>query len=159
MSVRPFIAARVACLIGLVTCGDSTGPTTTALFLYQSSPGEYVGAGQSEALAFGTGEWQALPNPTGVVEHIWIVVGELPGSELGISISLPLLTTRAERSDLHRRNSLVVIDRGLPAFRRRLLRIHGTTLVALGSALATTLGGRARNCPSGDCVPFFLAVS
>ena len=81
LSMRPFIAVRLACLVGLVACRDSTGPATTALFYYQSSPGEFVGAGESERLSFGTGRWQALPNPTGVVEHIRIVLGGLPGSE------------------------------------------------------------------------------
>lgn len=79
--MRPFIALRVACLIGLVACVDSTGPATTALFYYKSSPGEYVGAGESERLSFRTGQWLALPNPTGIVEHVRIVVGGLPGSE------------------------------------------------------------------------------
>ena len=79
--MRPFKAVRLACLVGLVACRDSTGPATTALFYYQSSPGEFVGAGESERLSFGTGRWQALPNPTGVVEHIRIVLGGLPGSE------------------------------------------------------------------------------
>jgi hypothetical protein len=80
--MRPIInAIRAACLTGLVACGDSTGPATTALFYYKSSPGEYVGAGESERLVFGVGQWQALPNPTGVVEHVRIVVGGLPGAE------------------------------------------------------------------------------
>ena len=79
--MKRFIPVRVACLIGLLACGDSTGPATNALFYYKSEPGEFVGAGQSETLSFGSGRWQALPNPTGVVEHIRIVLGGLPGSE------------------------------------------------------------------------------
>jgi hypothetical protein len=43
------------------------------------------------------------------------------------------------------------MDQGVPTFRRQLLRIHGTilTLVALGSAVATTIGWRTGAGPFG----------
>ena len=79
--MRAFIAVRVACLLGLVACGESTGPSTGATFFsYKSSPGEYVGAGESHRYAFGDGQWQAQANATGQVERISVSVIGLPGS-------------------------------------------------------------------------------
>jgi hypothetical protein len=78
---RPSVVLRVASLFALVACGDSTGLVPTATYYYQSSPGEFVGAGNSERVVYRAGQWQAMPNPTGVVEHVWITLGGPPGSE------------------------------------------------------------------------------
>jgi hypothetical protein len=75
---------RIACVVALVGCGDTTGPpgqSATTSFSYVSDVGDFIGQGQSHSYAFADGQWGATFDTESGVDHIEVGVGGLPGGE------------------------------------------------------------------------------
>jgi hypothetical protein len=75
---------RVACVVALVGCGDTTGPTgpsATTSLSYVSDVGDFIGQGQSHSYAFADGQWNATFDTFAGAEHIEVNVDGLPGGQ------------------------------------------------------------------------------